>query len=115
MRSKLDKMLCALPTRGPWPAAAACTLRSRPRSQRHSIRALQAAAVRPGGGSIAASPPPPLAAFDGDWLWRQALVMGAASAILGPLCDGQHSLHDVLHYVSPSHLALGPLQLETCW
>lgn len=40
-------MLCALPARGPWPAAAACTLPSRS-SSRHS-RALQAAAVRPGG------------------------------------------------------------------
>ncbi|PRW59962.1 white-brown complex 30 [Chlorella sorokiniana] len=36
-------------------------------------------------------------------------------AILGPLCDGQHSSHDVLHYVAPSHLSLGAFELETCW
>lgn len=45
--------------------------------------------------------------------------MAAASAVLGPLCDGQHSSHDVLHYfaaASPVHLSLGPFgQLETCW
>ncbi len=41
--------------------------------------------------------------------------MGSASAVLGPLCDGQHSSHDVLHYADPARLALGPLQLETCW
>lgn len=46
---------------------------------------------------------------------RQALVMAAASAVLGPLCDGQHSSHDVLHYADPSHLQLLGLELETCW
>lgn len=53
--------------------------------------------------------------FDGPWFWQQALVMASASAVLGPLCDGQHSSHNVLHYANPAHLALGPLQLETCW
>ena len=41
--------------------------------------------------------------------------MAGAAAVLGPLCDGQHSSHDVLHYAHPSHLSLGTLQLETCW
>eukprot|EP00887_Chlorella_sp_A99_P001118 scaffold14.g1118.t1 len=42
--------------------------------------------------------------------------MGLASAILGPLCDGQHSAHGVLHYADPVHLTLlGALTLETCW
>ena len=41
--------------------------------------------------------------------------MGAASAVLGPLCDGQHTSRDVLHYAAPTITSLGPLQLETCW
>lgn len=53
--------------------------------------------------------------YDAGWLWQQSLVLASASAVLGPLCDGQHSSHDVLHYVDPAHLSLGPLQLETCW
>lgn len=55
------------------------------------------------------------AELDAAWLQQQALVVGAASAILGPLCDGQHSAHDVLHYTTPTIRSLGPLQLETCW
>lgn len=54
--------------------------------------------------------------FDSTWLLQQAAVMGLASAILGPLCDGQHSAHGVLHYADPVHLTLlGALTLETCW
>lgn len=53
--------------------------------------------------------------FDGPWFRQQALVMASASAVLGPLCDGQHSSHDVLHYIDPARLAFGGLQLETCW
>lgn len=107
--------MLALPTRGTWPAAAACTLHSRSRSRPSTAQA----AIRPGASGDATAPPaapPPLASYDLDWLWRQSLVMGTASTVpLGPLCDGQHSAHDVLHYASPSFLALGPWQLETCW
>lgn len=53
-------------------------------------------------------------------LWRQAVAMAAAGAVLGPLLDGQHSSHDVLRYAHPTWQLtadLGPLhwQLETCW
>jgi hypothetical protein len=46
--------------------------------------------------------------------------MFAASAVLGPLCDGLHSAADVLHYKDPTwllRLQAGPLSwgLETCW
>lgn len=60
-------------------------------------------------------PADPEGQFDSTWLWQQSAVMAGAAAVLGPLCDGQHSSHDVLHYAHPSHLSLGPLQLETCW
>ena len=53
--------------------------------------------------------------FDAQWLARQSVIMAAASALLGPACDGQHSSHDVLHYAHPSILSAGPLHLETCW
>ncbi|KAL1500652.1 hypothetical protein AB1Y20_013300 [Prymnesium parvum] len=53
---------------------------------------------------------------------KQAAVMFAASALLGPLCDGRHSAHDVLHYAEhsiagpPWRLAVPPAGvLETCW
>ena len=62
------------------------------------------------------SPPPPRARLDAGWAARQAAAVGASSAVLGPLCDGQHSSHDVLHYADPHLLHLGPLvQLETDW
>lgn len=53
-------------------------------------------------------------------LWRQTVALAASGAVLGPLCDGLHSSHDVLHYVFPIHLsvAVPPFDawdLETCW
>ena len=57
------------------------------------------------------------------WL-QQTSGMFLASAVLGPLCDGCHSRHDVLHYVpQPGKLVLPPLShaqdaaplFETCW
>lgn len=50
-------------------------------------------------------------------LWaEQAIAMWGAAAVLGPLCDGCHSRHDVLHYADPSRLSVGSLySLETCW
>jgi hypothetical protein len=48
--------------------------------------------------------------------------MWVAAALLGPVCDGRHSAHDVLHYASDSiagpPLLLqmgGQVVLETCW
>lgn len=88
----------------------------RPSSSSASGQSSRLRARMPGGGAPPGAVDAPPSDFDGAWLWRQSLVMGAASAVLGPLCDGQHSAHDVLHYVSPAHLSLGPLlQLETCW
>ncbi len=48
---------------------------------------------------------------------KQAIAMAASGAVLGPLCDGQHSSHGVLHYVQPAFLNVPILhgQLETCW
>ena len=55
---------------------------------------------------------------------KQAGVMWLAAAALGPLCDGRHSAHDVLHYAQdsiagPPLLLFAPgteqLILETCW
>jgi hypothetical protein len=53
-------------------------------------------------------------------LWRQVAATACAGAVLGPLLDGQHSSHDVLHYAHPTwllHLDAGALHwsLETCW
>lgn len=66
-----------------------------------------------------------LAPLDGrNQLLQQALVMASASAVLGPLCDGLHSSHDVLHYTAAGQpVYLGPVPLpggavwvlETCW
>ncbi|KAK9809857.1 hypothetical protein WJX72_000432 [[Myrmecia] bisecta] len=52
-----------------------------------------------------------------ELLWKQCTAMFAAGAALGPLCDGQHSSHDVLHYERPVMLQIEPvnLHLETCW
>lgn len=33
-------------------------------------------------------------------------------AVLGPLCDGRHSTHDVLHYANPTLMSLGAFHLE---
>jgi hypothetical protein len=57
------------------------------------------------------------------WL-KQAGIMWVSAASLGPVCDGRHSAHDVLHYASdsiagPPWLLLAPdsgaVLLETCW
>ena len=72
----------------------------------------------------AAPPPPPPAAASkyNSGVWReQLLVMFGAAAVLGPLCDGCHSRHNVLHYettflAAPLHLGIeGFYQLETEW
>ena len=67
------------------------------------------------GGDAQAWPPPSV------WL-QQAGAMWVAAALLGPVCDGRHSAHDVLHYASDSiagpPLLLqmgGQVVLETCW
>ena len=48
---------------------------------------------------------------------KQAIALAASGAVLGPLCDGQHSKYGVLHYVNPTMLnvPICNLQLETCW
>jgi hypothetical protein len=54
----------------------------------------------------------------GYLLPRQAVALFAAGATLGPFCDGLHSQHNVLHYVSPTlSLQLESLgwSFETCW
>jgi len=49
--------------------------------------------------------------------WATMVAQAAVSgAVLGPLCDGQHSSHDVLHYADPVRVPLpGGASLETCW
>ena len=48
---------------------------------------------------------------------KQAIALAASGAVLGPLCDGQHSKYGVLHYVNPTMLnvPICNLQLATCW
>ena len=48
---------------------------------------------------------------------KHATAMAAAGAVLGPLCDGQHSRHMVLEYSNPTIIRLQPLdwELQTCW
>ena len=57
------------------------------------------------------------------WL-QQAGAMWISAALLGPVCDGRHSSHDVLHYATDSiagapwvipSLDGGAPLLETCW
>ena len=50
------------------------------------------------------------------WI-EQATAMWCGAAVLGPLCDGCHSKHDVLHYANPSYLGIQGtlLGLESCW
>jgi|EP00908_Phaeocystis_cordata_P014326 hypothetical protein len=55
------------------------------------------------------------------WL-QQAGAMWIAAALLGPVCDGRHSAHDVLHYATDSiagppwiFQSGGQVLLETCW
>ena len=57
----------------------------------------------------------------GIWV-RQAGLMWISAALLGPLCDGRHSAHDVLHYATDSIAGApwiftlgGTKLLETCW
>ena len=58
----------------------------------------------------------------GVWL-QQAGSMWLAAAALGPICDGRHSSHDVLHYAKDSIAGApwlftapgGEVLLETCW
>jgi hypothetical protein len=73
----------------------------------------------PAAALPAAAAPPPYG--DAVLLARQAAALFAASAVLGPMCDGLHSSADVLHYTNPSVLLRLPLSwggawgLETCW
>ena len=57
-------------------------------------------------------------------IWgKQAAAMWVSAAFLGPLCDGRHSAHDVLHYNNaifgaPWLFSLPGSErvlLETCW
>lgn len=50
-------------------------------------------------------------------LTKQLLALAASRAVLGPLCDGQHTRFGVLRYTSPSVITLpgSGWQLETCW
>lgn len=45
----------------------------------------------------------------------QVVASFAAGAALGPVLDGTHSAHGVLHYAHPSLLRVGAYTLETCW
>lgn len=46
--------------------------------------------------------------------FKAAVAMYGAGAVLGPLLDHQHSRFDVLHYASPSQLALPAALRELC-
>lgn len=48
---------------------------------------------------------------------KQLVALAASGAVLGPLCDGHHSRFGVLHYTSPSLIAVpsSDWHLETCW
>ena len=48
---------------------------------------------------------------------KQLVALAASGAVLGPLCDGQHSQFGVLHYTSPSLITVPGMEwhLETCW
>ena len=72
----------------------------------------------------AASPPPPPSPPLEVWT-QQAGIMWICAALLGPVCDGRHSFHNVLHYATdsiagPPWLFYAPgsthqVILETCW
>ena len=74
--------------------------------------------VRPPLATMTPPSPPPL----GTWV-QQAGLMWVCGALLGPVCDGRHSSHDVLHYAADSiagapwvfHGLGGQVLLETCW
>ncbi|GMH38997.1 hypothetical protein BSKO_06895 [Bryopsis sp. KO-2023] len=48
---------------------------------------------------------------------KQTALSFASGALLGPVCDGFHSSHDVLHYKDPVLIQLDWIgySLETCW
>lgn len=48
---------------------------------------------------------------------KQAVALGASGFVLGPLLDGMHTSHNVLHYTDPIHLQIRSVgyDLETCW
>ena len=81
---------------------ARATPRSALRAMALHTMALSCAALSP---LVPRSPPQTV------WL-KQTAAVAASSAVLGPLCDGCHSRHDVLHYANPTVQL--PL-LETCW
>ena len=71
------------------------------------------------GGPPLLRQPRDLESWTPGLLLQQSLVMGSASAVLGPLCDGLHSAHGALRYARPLLLDLPPaaplLRLETTW
>lgn len=94
-------------------------------ARRLSASHLRRSAGQPGMIDSPSRPPPtplPLAPPLPVWL-QQAGAMWVSAALLGPLCDGRHSAHDVLHY-NPNSMAGPPWLLEapggaplleTCW
>ena len=90
---------------------------------RPTLPAPRAQGAPPGRSAPAQAPPQELAStgvLGSGWLLQQSLIMFSASSVLGPLCDGQHSSHDVLHYDEapasrPWQLDLWLLHLETSW
>lgn len=48
---------------------------------------------------------------------KQLVALAASGAVLGPLCDGQHSKFGVLQYTSPALITVPGIDwdLETCW
>lgn len=71
-----------------------------------------ASSSSPGAPTIA-----DLSSLPGPLLMKQSIAMFASGAVLGPLCDGLHSSHNILHYNHPTVLSLPSLHwsLETCW
>ena len=89
--------------------------------------AFQAATPRVATSHVLRVTAPRLEIADGEtstgvWV-RQAGAMYVSGALLGPLCDGRHSSHDVLHYAKDSiagapwllQIGDGAPLLETCW
>jgi hypothetical protein len=44
---------------------------------------------------------------------KQSIAMFSSGAVLGPMCDGMHSLNGVLAYKEPFAVPL--LNFQTCW
>ena len=61
--------------------------------------------------------PPAAAHIQERNITKQLVALAASGAVLGPLCDGQHSRFGVLHYTSPSLITVPGIDwdLETCW